>query len=413
MSCAFKRPWFILAVTGTLLLSALFVVNLRFARSNPGGNDFLPRWVGTRLYITERISPYSAEATAAIHEAIYGRSAQPNEDQALFAYPFYSVFIFAPFAFIPDYAIARAAWITVQELAIVFTAVAAITFSGWRPSRWSLAAFLLFALTWYHGARPLVDGNASILVTAFLAAGLLAIRLNRDYLAGVLFALSTIKPQMVLLPLVFIFLWAYSQKRKSAVSSTVLATAILAGVSFALQPGWLLENLQQVMTYQSYLPPMTPAGIWGQWWADSGRAAGWALNVAICGLLMFEWWQSLGKGYDWFLWTLCVTIAASPLTGLIATSSNYAMFLLVLPCIFAFWQKRVGQDVSNVILLDLLILLVGLWALFLLTLQPGPQFREHSVMFFPAPIILLANLYWLRWWIVKPLPKSPTKQFAT
>lgn len=400
----FSRTNALSVLIGVILALSLFYVNLRFTRSNPGGNDFLPRWVGTRVYLTTGQSPYSAEATAAIQDAIYGRAAQPDEDQALFAYPFYSVFLFAPFALVPDYATARAAWVTLQEIAIVLTAVAAISLSGWKPGRGLLAAFFLFALTWYHGARPLVDGNAAIIVAAFFTGGLLAMRMNKDVLAGALLAMSTIKPQMVLIPLIFVLLWSFWQHRQVVIGSTLAILAGLVALSFLLQPSWLLANLQQILVYQSYLPAMTPAGIWGGWWGDPGRLAGWILNLAVVIVLAIEWWQARGKSFERFLWVVCLTIAAGPFTGLISTSSNYAILLPVLVCIFGFWQKRVGEAAGRLAWVHLALLSLGLWILFLLTLQPGPQFRENLIMFFPAPIFLLLNLYWLRWGIVRSEP---------
>jgi len=50
-----------------LILLVLFVVggvagltwmNYRFSVQNPGGNDFLARWMGARKWLMEGISPY-------------------------------------------------------------------------------------------------------------------------------------------------------------------------------------------------------------------------------------------------------------------------------------------------------------------------------------------------------------------
>ena len=166
------------------MLVALALVNLRFTRSSPGGNDFLPRWLGTRLFITRHQDPYSAETTAAIQEAMYGRAAKEGEDQAPFAYPLYATIFLSPFSLIGDYAVARALWITTLEIAVIATALAAIALAGWKPGRWPLAAFLLFSLTWFHGTKPLVDGNASILVALLLTMGLLALKRGQDGAAG-------------------------------------------------------------------------------------------------------------------------------------------------------------------------------------------------------------------------------------
>ncbi len=385
-----------------VLAGSLTAVNFRFTKDSPGGNDFLNRWLGTRLFLTERQSPYSLESTLAIQQAIYGHPADADEDQVLFAYPLYAMIFFTPFSLIADYALARALWITFQEIALIAIAISAISISGWKPSRWTLVAFLLFALTWFHGTKPLVDGNASILVALLVTLGLLALRRNRDALAGFLFALSTIKPQMVVLILPFIALWSFSVKRKDVVWSMLFTLAGLVGLSFLLQPNWLTQNIAQVLLYQSYTPPSTLPGIFAQWWGESGSIAG-LIVCAICALaLLYEWGNALGRDFDWFLWTLSLTIVIGPLVGLPATTSNYSVFLMVFAWIFALWQRRVGAASQWAVWINLGLLFFGIWAFFLLTLRPVDQFREHLGLLFPAPLLLLLNLYWMRWWLLRP-----------
>jgi hypothetical protein len=47
---------------------------------NPGGNEFLPRWLGTRSFLTRGWSPYSLETTRQIQSMVYGRQAGSGED---------------------------------------------------------------------------------------------------------------------------------------------------------------------------------------------------------------------------------------------------------------------------------------------------------------------------------------------
>ncbi|MCL4258762.1 MAG: DUF2029 domain-containing protein [Anaerolineales bacterium] len=384
-----------------VLAAMLTAVNLRFTRVSPGGNDFLPRWVGTRLFITERQNPYSAETTAAIQDRMYGRVADEGEDAALFAYPFYSMLVFAPFGLVEDYPLARALWITAQEIAIAITVLAALGFSGWRPSRWPLVALLLFALTWFHSAKPLVDGNAAVMVSMFVALGLYAMRRGRDGLAGLAFALSTIKPQMVLLPLVLIFAWALSQKRRSLLVSFGVCMLVLCGVSFVLQPTWAAENLAQVLLYSSYTPPGTLIGVFEAWWGTRGHTAGLVVSALLGLLLFYEWMSAAGQRFDWLLWTLCVTLTLGPLVGMPSTSSNHVILLLAVVWLLALWQRRTGQPRAVWVLLP--ILFVGIWALFLTTLpQEVTQFGEHLSLLLVTPIFSAINLYWLRWWLLRP-----------
>lgn len=384
-----------------VLAAALAQVNLRFTRSSPGGNDFLPRWLATRLFLTERQSPYSPETTLAIQERMYGRAAEEGEDQALFAYPLYSMLVFVPFSLVEDYPLARALWFTAQEIALVATAFAAIALTGWRPGRWALAAFLLFALVWFHGAKPLVDGNASVLVALFATLGLLALRRGRDGWAGMAFALSTIKPQIVLLLIVLTVAWTLSHKRRGFAGSFAVSMLVLVGGAMLVQPDWLLQNIAQALLYSSYTPPGTLIGILQSWWGEAWRTAGLALSAAFALLLFYEWLSAMKKDFAWFLWTASVTIVIAPLVGLPSTSSNYAILLTVLAWLFALWQRRTGREQAAWFLMG--VLFVGTWALFLLTLPAGDaQFREHLSLVLAAPLFLLVNLYWLRWWLLRP-----------
>ncbi|MCC7130215.1 MAG: DUF2029 domain-containing protein, partial [Anaerolineae bacterium] len=174
----------LLAILGIATLASLIWVNYQYSVQNPGGSDFLPRWVGTREFIMKGQSPYSEETTREIQQRFYGRPARPDEDQALFVYPFYSIFVFAPFALIPDFNLARAVWMTVLEVSIILIAIMGISFSRWKLSPAMLGALLAFAILWYYSIRPLINSNASILVGLFIAGAILAIRAEQDSWAG-------------------------------------------------------------------------------------------------------------------------------------------------------------------------------------------------------------------------------------
>ena len=69
-------------------------INYRYSVQNPGGNDFLVHWMGTRTFLTEDISPYSDETAKRIQVFAYGHPAGPGEHQLRVAYPLYSILFF-------------------------------------------------------------------------------------------------------------------------------------------------------------------------------------------------------------------------------------------------------------------------------------------------------------------------------
>jgi hypothetical protein len=72
--------------------------------------------------------------------------------------------------------------------------------------------------------------------------------------------------------------------------------------------------------------------------------------------------------------------------------------------VFAEFEARWRGAGRGGVLVVMLALLAGLWALFLATLAPGSDGQpiEHAVLFFPLPVFLLLALYWVRWWVVHP-----------
>jgi len=102
--------WILALVLLALFVADVLVPHAVFTSRFPGANDFYSRWGGARSWWTQGLSPYSEATSIQIEIGIYGRRALPGEDPGLFAYPFYTVFVLAPLAFLP-YVWAEAAWL--------------------------------------------------------------------------------------------------------------------------------------------------------------------------------------------------------------------------------------------------------------------------------------------------------------
>lgn len=378
-------------------------VNYRFASQNPGGNDFLVHWVGTRYLLIDGDSPYSEETAIRIQTLAYGRPARAGEHELRVAYPLYSGILFTPFALIGDYNLARALWMTTLEAALVGLAFICLRKTGWKLNLRMLAVYLLFALLWYHAVRPLINGNAVILVALFIAAAFEAIRLGRDEVAGVLLAFSTIKPQVVVLLIPFVFFWVIKLRRWRVLIWFLITIIVLSISAMVFVPDWLLQNLREVLRYPGYNPPGTPGAVFTTWWPVLGVRLGWALTILLGVVLLIEWYLVRGKEFGWFLWTGCFTLAISQWIGIQTDPGNFIVLFIPLVLVFATWEKRWGYRRGRpVILASILLLFFGIWAIFLATVESGSQPQQHPIMFFPLPFFTLLGLYWVRWWAVRP-----------
>ena len=383
-------------LSGALLIATLLGVafgltlaNYRFVAANPGGNDFIPRWLGTRLLLDQGQNPYSEETSLAIQEFMYGRPARADEDQVLFVYPLYSAVIFSPFALIGDYLWARALWMTALELALLSMAFIGLRLANWKPAVPVVVLLLIFVLIWYHSARPLINGNASILVALFVAGSLYAIRAHHDTTAGALLALSTIKPQAVVLFLPLILIWAYSRKRYRIVTSTLVCLGFLFLLAAVFEPTWLWQNVDQVISYPSYTLAGTPGAIFETWWPAAGRSLGAGLTVMLVALLMWQWKLAWKQGFEILLPVAFFTLAATNLIGITTAASNYIALFPGLLLLFAAWSSGRGALRDWPAIVAIFTLFIGLWFLFW-TSRSGRA--QSPIMLFPLPLILIIGL---------------------
>ena len=392
----------LITVFSIIFLGLMTWGNFRYASENPGGNDFLVHWVGTRALVVDGLNPYSDEVALRIQTLAYGRPAEPGEHELRVAYPLYSVIVFLPFALIGDFTVARALWMTVLEAGLLLLTVLSIRLARWKISPWLLAVLLIFALFWYHGLRPLINGNVVVLVALGLVGGFLALRAGADELAGVLFALTTIKPQVVVLVLLFVVLWGMSTGRWRLIGWLVGTVALLAASASLLVPAWPVDNLREIMRYPSYNPPGTPRAAFIEWWPAFGSRVGWALTGVMALVLLLEWGLNRKSEFRGFLWTAYLTLVISQWIGIQTDPGNFVVLLPVLILVLALLDERwrIGGRVFMAV--SLLGLFVGIWAIFLNTIQFGDQPVQSAVMFFPLPAFLLLTLYWVRWWAVQP-----------
>lgn len=395
--------WILAIVLGLLLFGVLTWSNYQYASANPGGNDFLVHWVGTRSLITEGISPYSEETAIRIQTLAYGRPAQEGEHELRVAYPLYSILMFLPFALFKDYVLARALWMTTLEIALVLLSVVSVRLANWKPKLLTLALFLVFTIFWYHALRPLINGNAVILIALFVAGAMLAIKSGGDELGGVLLAFSTIKPQVVLVVVLFFLYWGVRQRRWKFIGWFLGTMVLLTGSAMLLIPDWIWQNFVEVVAYPGYNPPGTPGTALATWMPEIGPRVGWAITGLVILSLLVEWVLCTRREEPrHIIWAFCLTLAAAQWVGVQTDPGNYIVTFPALVLIFAMVEERWRTMGQWIVLGSMLLLFVGLWVLFVQTITFTDQPIQNPIMFFPLPAFELIMLYWVRWWAIRP-----------
>lgn len=380
------------------LAAGLVWFSLQIVENTSELTAFMPQWMGTRYAVLERGDPYDEAFRKSVQEAVYGRQALSWENPQDFLYPYYSILLYLPAAFIADYSLAMVIWMTILGAALAGVAYVSLSLTRWQPPKAVFGAFIAFSLFNYYSVRALLAGNLAIMVALGIAWAFLAIQRDKDRLAGFLLAFSTVKPQMVALLLPFVVLWAVSRRRIKLLASLGVALALLLAASWMLQPGWLAENLTQMADYLRYTSPNSLVQALSHSWGVGGAILRWVMTIGLSILILVEWWRALGKDVRWFLWTSALTMTVTLMIGIPTSTSNYVMLIPVLTLVFSIWEQRWENSGRRFVLVVMLGLLGVIWWLQAVSSGLIGLLYQAPVMFYPLPLFTFATLYWVRYW---------------
>jgi hypothetical protein len=364
--------------------------------------DLQPLWRAGRWIAAGRGSPYSDELTDLLQLESYGRPAAVGEDPRAFVYPPYALLVVLPVIVLP-LPWAQAAWFTVLLLGIVVGIVGAMRLAGWRLPAWQMLLTVLWGSLLYPIAWAFALGQVSILVFALLVAALLAIRSGREGWAGVLLALTTIKPQMSFLLVPALLLWALAKRRFWLLGSFGGAMAVLLLGSSIVVPGWPAQVVRAGAGYFEAQPFPPPVALLGEGVGSAGWMVTGLLLVLLLAGLAWAWWRERHAPVlpPWATGlTLVVTALVAPRTSIV----NQASLFIPLCLLFAEMARR-GRCWQWVAFALGVLLLVGLWAVDLLCFPPlnsGEHWHAQQRILSPVlPSLLLVGLGTCPWWAGK------------
>jgi hypothetical protein len=268
-------------------------INVEKGKLKAAMGDLYPRWVGTRALLLEGKNPYGPEVSHEIQMAFYGHALTQNYDQPAaqildeqrFAYPVYVVFMLAPTALVAYETLQ--AWVLPVLIALV--AITVLLWLGvlhWELPMMTRAALIVFILSSPQIAQGLRLRQLGFLVGCLLALATWCVLRNHLVAAGVALALSTIKPQMVVLPIAWFMIWGLAgltgRWRLLAGFWGALGALVVAGE--AILPGWIGDFLAGLPAYRKYVhaPPLLQVALG----IKVGTAAA---AIVVVGLLALAW----------------------------------------------------------------------------------------------------------------------------
>lgn len=241
-----------------------YVRTLRGPENVEMGDMYSP-WMGSRELLLRHMNPYGAEVSHEIQMAFFGHPVYQDYantkgiiNEQRFAYPVYLVFLLAP-TLHADFSDVRSWSAVVLGVLTVASLLFWLDFLHWRVQSLTLIALAIFVLSVPQTVQGLRFENLALLVAFLLALGAWCLQRNHLVAAGILFALSTIKPQMTLLPICLFMVWVCGdwKQRWRMFAGFSITLAALIGTGELLLPGWISYFIAGAEAYQHYFQAFT------------------------------------------------------------------------------------------------------------------------------------------------------------
>jgi hypothetical protein len=377
----------------TAIIIIVMLLNLfafyRFSINSPGGNDSIPSWIGVKAWVFENINPYSTEVTIRGGKMVYGPVDYLRKDKEIFAYPFYTLFLYIPFIWM-NFEWARAINMLLLEFSILLMIILSIKIMKWDPPRWLYISTIFFGLFLYYSVRTIILWQVAGYVALFITLALWGIKEHQDVFAGVCLAMASIKPQMVFFIIPIIFIEGLLFKRFKLSLSIIITLFILFALSSIFLPTWIFDMVNQMKNYTEYIHIGSPINIITHiMFPFLGNITELILIVLLIIWLIYEWFQvkSLENGH--FTWTYLLTLVITNLIIISVATTNYLMMFPTMIFIFKCISNSPIIKPNLWVFLIQMIFLVGTWGLFLITVQGN---LENWQMYLPFPIFVLLGL---------------------
>lgn len=218
-------------------------------------SDLFAPWYGSRVLMQHQ-SPYSSDVTRQIQMLYYGRPLLRGDEQR-FAYPAYVSLLLLPVLIFP-FQVAQPLMIMLLVLSmcvLVRLSISMVEATTSLDPPLSNSAITILTLI----SPPVLCGlklqQVALLVELLIIATFWMVA-RRKYLgAGFLLALATSKPQLALVPVLWLMVWSVGKWRerwKLIVSFIVSSFLLVAYAAFFAGHTWVLQWLKGLVAYRGY-----------------------------------------------------------------------------------------------------------------------------------------------------------------
>lgn len=387
-------PFAAIALIFLLLVGILLAANYSITPRLSGGESFRVSWMGARIFLFEQSNPYTSDAAQETQIEIYGHPAKEGEYPYRLDIPFYLLVFYFPFAFIENFDLARALWMSFAEIALFGVGVLSIYLAEWRTSRINISLFFAALFFSFYGLYPLFEGSGAIFTALILLASLVAFREKWDEVLGILLIFGTFHLQSGGLLFFFILFFLITSKRWKIFTILGMTLIALFGITLIILPNWIIPFASSLLANSRVGQGFLLSETLQIWRPDDGLLIANILKWVSIFILFIEWRTVRGRDFQHILWVASLSIAITPFLEIHITPALFTLLFFPLALFLKTAQSRWKNAKWGIPVF--LLFLLSSWIVFL------KASHALEMLTFIFPFILLLALYWIRWWLIRP-----------
>jgi len=388
--------WVLVLLLAVLLTAAVVTLDLWIAHRTERfrSGDFFQFWAAGRA-ILQGDDPYDPLSWRDIYQQQGHWRWQT--DQRVFLYPLWTAFPFVPFALLPV-STATLLWTLTSQALLLLTVAMWVKALDWiEPAAW-LLLIMVSTVAFEPVSLTILFGHLGIVLLCLITGTLYLANRGRYAQAGVLVALTLIKPQLFLLVYPVLIVTMILYRRWGFLISFSATVAALFLSSWLLVPNWIeawLEHLARSATVRLSISPT----IWGathsvamalhrqDLWLTMAIAA-LAVLLGVLAYALHAHRQTPARAG-----TLEPSLSLSLIASLLIAPYvlSYDFVLLLLPISTCLWiAQRLAKQMRRVIVISVVGCAIILpWALLAVSTRTGQE-TTNVVVPLSLFVILLA-----------------------
>jgi hypothetical protein len=317
-----------------LLVCVLFSIALAYVLTKQSTvlvkSDYFARWYATRKLVMENHSLYDPQNGIDI-DILNGLP--DNQIEGNFFYPAYVALLIIPLIWIP-FSQAHFVWLVfIQSLFIAGLCLLA-KIEKWPESPNKLAIYLLLTLLFIPNLQNTIWGQFNTLSVISLVLVYLCLRKEHYFFAGICALGLTVKPQAMLLVILFLVTWALSERRRwPFILSFGLAGVAIWALTEWIEPNWVGSFMAWLRIYQDTFHPQ------GVLMGIGPIGAGLNILLLILSLAMILWNRSTSPDSSSFAGMLVFCLCVWWIVGGVMGMMNLVALPMALIWLFAHLEK--------------------------------------------------------------------------